>query len=357
MMRWGHADWIWLVALPLLAIGLYAWGHLRRRRLIEQAGRSALIRRLVASVSVERRLFKQLLVVLALGLWVAAALRPQHGRRPEPLRRTGIDIAIAFDISKSMLARDVQPSRIDAARSELSTLVQTLQGHRMALVPFAGVAFTQSPLTADKSAIRLYLDSLDPRQMPVGGTNLAMAIEQGVELLTGTEDRGEKASRSRVLLLITDGEDVARDQGEAARAAAKKAAEAGVKLYAVAIGTLLGEPIPILNEDGSHGGYQRDSAGKPIYSKLNMSLLEELVDLADPEAMEDVRVFHHDGSQSMAVRLSNALDGLQKSTIESNLRHRFGEKYQYALLPGLLLLLIELLLSERRRARAKEEVA
>ncbi|MCA9547239.1 MAG: VWA domain-containing protein [Myxococcales bacterium] len=357
MMRWGHGEWVWMVALPVLAIGLFAWGHHMRRRLIDKAGASGLIRQLVASVSMERRLFKQLLMVLGLSLLVAAALRPQHGRRPEPLRRTGIDIAIAFDISKSMLARDVQPSRLDAARSELETMLSTLQGHRMALVPFAGVAWIQSPLTADKSAIRLYLDSLDPRQMPVGGTNLAMAIELGTKLLTGSEDRGEKASRSRVLLLITDGEDANKDLGEAAKEAAKKASEAGVKIYAVAIGTLLGEPIPVLNDDGSHAGYQRDSEGKPIYSKLNMDLLEELADLADPQDVEALRVLHHDGSESMAVALANALDTLQKSTIESSLRHRFGEKFQYAILPAVLLLLIEVLLGERARRRRREEAA
>jgi Ca-activated chloride channel family protein len=350
-MRWGAGDLWWLALAPLLAVGLFAYGHLMRKHLVERAGNATLIRKLIETVSMERRLFKQLLLVLALGALALAALRPQYGRRPEPLRQTGIDVAIAFDISKSMLARDVQPSRIDAARQELNALLDTLEGHRMALVPFAGVAFTQSPLTADKSALRLYLDSLNPKQMPVGGTNLAMAIEQGVSLLTGNEDRGDKASRSRVLLLITDGEDAARDKGEAAKAAAKKAAEAGVLIYAVAVGTRMGEPIPVLNDDGSHAGYQKNSQGKPIYSKLNMELLESLADLADPENIDAARVFLYDGGESMAGRLSESLGALQQSTIEASMRHRFGEKFQLALLPGLLLLLLELLLGERRRRK------
>lgn len=353
-MRWGQPEYWWLLALPILAITAWVYGHLVRRHLARKAGDHPLVARLLATASPERRLLKQLIIGLALTLAVLAAVRPQYGRRPEALRQTGVDIAIAFDISKSMLARDVQPSRIEAARRELALLLATLQGDRIALVPFAGIAFTQSPLTADQSAIRLYLGSLDPRQMPVGGTNLAAAIDRGVELLTSAGDRGERSSRSQVLLLITDGEDVAGDQGEAARAAAQKAAEAGVKLHAIAVGTRLGEPIPIVNPDGTHGGYQKGSDGKPIYSKLDVNLLEDLARLADPAATGRQRVFQYDGGQSVAPALAAELDTLQKSVMEAGLRHTYGEKFQYLLLPAVLLLLLDLLIAERRRRRRED---
>lgn len=355
-MRWGQPDMWWLAALPLLAIALWVYGHLVRRHLARKAGDHPLVLRLLASFSPERRLFKQLVVGLALTLAVIAAIRPQYGRRPEALRQTGVDVAIAFDISKSMLARDVPPSRIEAARMQLRTLLAQLVGDRVALVPFAGIAFVQSPLTADQSAIKLYLDSLDPMQMPVGGTNLAMAIDKGVGLLTGEGDRGDRQSRSRVLLLITDGEDVSGDDGEAAREAARKAAEAGVKLYAVAVGTRLGEPIPIVGDDGSHQGYQKDGQGKPIYSKLDVQLLEELARLADPEATDRQRVFQYDGADVSAV-LAAELDTLQKTALESAMRHRYGEKFQYVLFPAILLLLLDLLIGERRRRRREEQAS
>ncbi|MCA9538541.1 MAG: VWA domain-containing protein [Myxococcales bacterium] len=354
-MRWGHGEWWWLIALPIGAVALFIFGHLMRQHLLARAGHLPLVRQLLATFSPERRIFKQLLIGLSLALVTIAALRPQYGRRPETLRQTGIDIAIVFDISKSMLARDVQPSRIQAARDQLARLLGRLTGDRVALVPFAGVAFTQSPLTADQGAIKLYLDSLDPMQMPVGGTNLAMAIKQGTTLLTGEEDRGERSSRSRVLLLITDGEDVAADQGEAAKAAAKAAGEAGVRIYAVAIGTRLGEPIPLINADGTHAGYQKDSSGKPIYSKLNLPLLEELARAADPERPDATRVFHFDGSRQVADALATELDTMQKDALEGAMRQKYGEKFQYALLPAILLLLIELFIGERRRRRREEE--
>ena len=354
-MRWGEPSLWWLSFVPVIAIVLLVYGHLIRRQLLAKAGHIPQIKTLIETLSMERRLTKQLMIVLALILVTVAALRPQYGRRPETLRQSGIDIAIAFDISKSMLARDTQPSRLQAARRQLSDLMDRLSGDRIALVPFAGIAFTQSPLTADQGAIRMYLDSLDPKQMPVGGTNLAMAMEEGVRLLTGKQDRGDQGARSRVLLLMTDGEDVATDQGEAAKAAAQKAAEAGVKVFAVAIGTRLGEPIPIYNDDGSHAGYQKDRSGKPIVSSLNMTLLEELVRLADPESPDAQRVFQFEGSTSIAGPLAAELDTLQKTALANAMRHTYNEKFQYVLLPAILLLLMELFISERRRRR-KDEV-
>ncbi len=351
-MRWGHGDLWWLALVPVAAVALLVYGHLLRRHLVERAGRHALVQKLLATFSVERRLFKQLLFVLAISLVTAAAVRPQYGRRPEPLRQSGIDIAIAFDISKSMLVEDVAPSRIQAARAQLVQLLDVLKGDRAALVPFAGVAFTQSPLTADQSAIRLYLDSLDPMQMPVGGTNLEMAIKEGLRVLTGRGDRGERSSRSRVLLLITDGEDVALDAGKAAKEAARKAAEEGVKLYAVAVGTRSGDPVPQFDEEGNRAGYKKDSEGKTIFSKLNVELLEELCKLADPENPDATRVFQFDGTDAVGETLAAELDTLQKSALEANIRHKHGEKFQYALLPAILLLLGDVLVGERRRRAA-----
>jgi Ca-activated chloride channel family protein len=351
MMRWGHPELFWVLAVPVAAVFLWVYGAAVRRTLRARAGAAPLVQKLLATFSPQRRLVKQFLVGTALLLIALAALRPQFGRRPEALRQSGIDVAIAFDISKSMLARDVAPSRLQAARELLLRLVTTLQGDRVALVPFAGVAFTQSPLTADNSAIRLYLDSLDPQKMPVGGTNLAMAITQATQLLTGPADKAENAGRSRVILLLTDGEDVAPGAGDAAKKAARKAAEQGIALYAIGIGTMTGEPIPLVDANGNHAGYQKGTDGKPIYSKLNLTLLEELARLSDPQNAAKPHVFAHDGSTDVAAQLASTLGELQKTTLEASVRHQFGEKFQYVLLPGILFLLAEMLISERRRRR------
>lgn len=349
-MRFAYAELWWLWLTPILGLILILFGTWRRYVLKRSIGDLALIEALLNTFSIERRVIKLTLTLFALVALTIAALRPQFGRRSEVQQQSGIDIAVAFDISKSMLARDVQPSRLEAARGLLGELIQRLSGHRLALVPFAGIAFTQSPLTADKSAFKLYLRSLDPQQMPVGGTNLAMAIREGISRLNSAGDRGEKASRSRVLLLITDGEDLSPEAGEGVKSAAAEAKEAGVFIYSIAVGTRSGEPIPILNKDGTHAGYQRDRMGKPIYSKLNMTLLEEIGKLADPEHPDVQKVFSLDGKRDVVGELSVAFNQLQRSKLDSTVRHRYGERYAYPLGLALLLLLIEALLSDRRRS-------
>jgi Ca-activated chloride channel family protein len=351
-MRWGSPELFFVLLAPLLAVGAWLYGSAARRRAIARAGDAPLVARLLAAHLPQRRLARQALLGLALTLLCVAALRPQLGRRPEALRRTGVDIAVAFDISKSMLVKDVLPSRLEAARQRIGELMSRLNGDRVALVPFAGVAFTQSPLTADNSAIRLYLQSLDPNQMPVGGTNLAAAIDEGVKVLTGRGDKAETSGRSQVLLLVTDGEDVASTQGEAAKKAAQKAAEAGIRIYAIGLGTMTGDPIPLYNNSGQHAGYQQDSTGKPIYSKLNLKLLEELARLSDPANPNETRVFLDDGKTAALEGMLGALEKQQRTTLEASIKHQYGERFQLLLIPALLLLLIEMRLSERRRAAA-----
>lgn len=373
-MRIAYLHLWWLSLLPILALGLMAYASWRRRQVTQALGERHLIELLKGSVSLEKRLTKATLLWLGLIGLTLTALRPQFGRRAEIQHQVGIDVAIAFDISKSMLARDVYPSRLDAARHELTTLVEALYNHRVALIPFAGIAFTQSPLTADKSAFRLFLRGLNPQHMPIGGTNIAMAIREGTKRLSGSADRGDKLSRSSVLLLITDGEDLATQQAkEEIKTAVKEANEAGVLIYAVGVGTLSGEPIPIFNKDGTHAGYQRDREGRPIHSRLNLDLLREIVSESlpaeisgDPEELAKYqklkRVFLLDGHNALSVELAESFSKLNQHKLSDSIQHRYGEKYAYALIPALILLLLELIISDRRkhaqsRATQREEAA
>jgi len=346
-MRWGYLEYLWICAAPLLVLILYAYARWRRNLQLKRAGDHFLVEQLLKTVSPERRMIKRFCVFFAVVLLTLAALRPQYGQEQTTVRKAGIDVAIAFDISKSMLARDVVPSRIMAARTALKQLLTNISGDRVALVPFAGISFVQSPLTGDQSAIDMYLDELNPLQMPVGGTNIAEAIRRGTALLTGSADKGDRGARSRVVLLITDGEDNHPDRAKAARAAAKQASEQGVLVLAVAVGTAMGEPIPILDEAGNHQGYVRGQDGQPVVSKLNLALLEELT--GTPAASEGSRVFQFNGENDVITPLTATLKGLQRSALEMAMRHRYNEKYQYLLFPAILLLLIETLLSDRRR--------
>ena len=346
-MRWGHIEFIWICGAPILVLLCYAFGAWRRRQKLARLGDHHLVQKLIASFSPERRIIKRFCFFFAVVLLTIAALRPQYGQKQTTIRRAGIDVAIAFDISKSMLARDVVPSRIMAARTALKQLLRNISGDRIALVPFAGISFVQSPLTGDQSAIEMYLDELDPLQMPVGGTNLAEAIRRSTALLTSASDRGDRGARSRVILLITDGEDNHPDRSKAAKEAAKQATEKGILIYAIAVGTAVGEPIPILDEVGNHKGYVKGTDGQPIVSKLNLDLLESLT--MSESASEDTRLFLFEGTSDVITPITDAFKSLQRSALDLAMRHRYNEKYQYFLFPAILLLLIELLVSERRR--------
>ena len=346
-MRWGYLDSLWICAAPVFVLVTYAFGAWRRQQKLSKVGDHHLVKKLIASFSPERRIVKRFCFFFAIVLLTIAALRPQYGQNQTTVRRAGIDVAVAFDISKSMLARDVVPSRIMAARTTLKQLLSNISGDRIALVPFAGISFVQSPLTGDQSAIEMYLDELDPNQMPVGGTNLAEAIRRSTALLTGSADKGDRGARSRVILLITDGEDNHPDRAEAAKKAAKAANEEGILIYAIAVGTAVGEPIPILDKNGTHKGYVKGADGQPIVSKLNLDLLEEIT--GNTAENTSGQLFLFEGGNDITTPLTDAFKGLQRSALELAMRHRYNEKYQYFLFPAILLLLIELLVSERRR--------
>ncbi len=352
-MRWAYASQISTIFMAvfltmIFAIACFLYAQWRRKKIFDRLGDEKLIAKMTQSLSLDKRYFKQFLFTLSLIIAVLSSFRPQFGRNSEIQEQSGIDIAVAFDISKSMLAKDVQPSRLELAKQQIIALTNGLSGHRMALIPFAGIAFTQSPLTADKSAFRLYMKGLNPQDMPVGGTNLGMAIRESMSRLTSKEDRGDKISRSRVILLVTDGEDATADLGEDAKKAAQEAKEAGILIYAIAVGSKVGEPIPIIGQNGNHIGYQKDKNGKPIYSKLNIELLEELSKITDPEN-QTVKVFLLENATEVVSKLEDAFAKLQRTTFENTIRHRYGEKYFWFVIPLIFILLLELLISDRKR--------
>jgi Ca-activated chloride channel family protein len=351
-MRWAYASQISSIFIAVfftivIALVCFLYANWRRKQIFNRLGDEKLIAKMTQSLSLDKRYFKQFLFTLALILAVLASFRPQFGRNSELQEQNGIDIAVAFDISKSMFAKDVQPSRLELAKQQIIALTNGLSGHRMALIPFAGIAFTQSPLTADKSAFRLYMKGLNPQDMPVGGTNVSMAIREAISRLTSKGDRGDKVSRSRVILLVTDGEDATADQGEDAKKAAEEAKAAGILIYAIAVGSKVGEPIPMIGQNGNHIGYQKDRNGKPIYSKLNIELLEELSKITNPEG--DKKVFLLENATEVVSQLEASFSKLQKTAFENTIRHRYGEKYFWFVIPLILILLLELLISDRKR--------
>ena len=335
--------------LPGVLLSVWAVLQLANwRKRLAKLGESPVALRLVASFDLKRAMLRTALWILALVLLVGAAVRPRYGMRETEVSNAGIDIALVIDASKSMLVKDVVPSRLQGTALEISALLSRLAGGRVALVPFAGIPFVQCPLTSDHDVIRTYLQDLRPEDLPVGGTNIGRALTLATELLSGEKENAEaelrdnlmpqfKGSKNKAIVLFSDGE----DHEGAALAAARKAAEVGIRVYTVGVGSSFGDPVPVLGPDGTATGVLKDEAGNPVFSKLNMDLLDEVAKASGGQA------FRY-SNQSVAPQLFAALDSLEKAEFQAQFKQLGEDRYQLLLGPAILLLLAELLLAGRR---------
>ena len=334
-MRFANPQLLWLLlTIPLLVVGLalrYEW----RRRMLARLGHLPQIRNLTATVSLPRRTLKAVLLVLGVTLLVLALARPQAGERSTMAPKLGIDIVVALDFSKSMLAKDVYPNRVERAKAELGRLIDSLRGDRIGLVAFAGETLSY-PLTTDYHAAKLFWRDMTPLDMPVGGTAIGKAIVAGTRLLVGV--RGKGPPRSQIILLLTDGEDHQSDPEEAA----KEAAEKGVRIFAIGIGSHSGEPVPLVNEDGTGAGYMRRPDGTVVTTRLDTKTLRKI-------AAATKGVFKVIDPKNFAVDpVLRELAKLKKTESKSRLIKHYDEVFHWFLLPAFLLLLIEATIRERK---------
>ncbi|MFP2963871.1 VWA domain-containing protein [Myxococcus sp. 1LA] len=327
-----------LLVLVGLTLGLLALvGALRRRSRVRALLHERHAERFTPGVSVWRPAAQSGLYGLGLALFGFALAQPQCGTKSELTKRRGIDVVVALDASKSMFARDVQPSRLERAKLELTTLLDELKGDRVGLVVFAGDAFIQSPLTSDYSAVKLFLRAVDPEVMPQGGTNVGAALRLSKQVL----DNADRGSKERVVVLLTDGEDLVGDVGEATEALK----DAGVQVLAVGVGSESGEPIPVFDRRGAFVDYKKDASGETVITRLDRAGLTALA-----EATGGTFYFQPRGvAMSQVVE---RIDQMQKSELESRVTVRYDERFQSYAIPGLALLALGMLLlpSSRRRS-------
>jgi Ca-activated chloride channel homolog len=281
--------------------------------------------------------------LLGVGLFLLffAAAGPQCGERTELVKRSGIDLVIAIDASNSMLARDVKPSRLARAKLEVTALLDRLKGDRVGLIVFAGDAFVQCPLTTDYAAARLFLRAIDPAAMPQQGTAIARALLEAKRVLEG----GGRGSAAKAVLVITDGED---QEGDALQAAGELS-EAGIRVYAVAVGSESGEPIPIVDKDDNVTGYKKDREGKTVLSRTDVAGLRELASHGGGLVLRGT------GADLGVLQVLPELDKLQKGELESRLSVQYDDKYGWFAWPSFVLLALGAALGDgplRRRRLA-----
>lgn len=338
-MRFADPVWLFGTLIALAVAGLLVAGGVLLLRAVRRFGDEARVNALITSRAGGRRALKGVLLVLAVALAFVALAKPQYGRGTRLIPATDLDVVVVLDYSKSMYARDVVPSRIARAKIEVGQLIQDLPGARFGAVAFAGEPMS-FPLTSDGAAIAQFFRQLSPNDMPVGGTAIARALTAGRELL---ERDPLSRTHRKVLVLVTDGEDLEGDPVTVA----ESAASAGITIDVVQIGGRTPEPIPEVNAAGEVTGLRTDDQGKPLTTSLSAAGEAQLARIAELTRGMVVRSEHGEtGIRAVARSL-----GRMKSELSERVETVYADVYAYPLGLAILLLVAETFVGESRRRR------
>ena len=328
MFRFEEPTYLYLLLLLPLLAALFLYSNYRRRKAIKKFGDPELMVQLMPDASKYRPDVKFWIVFVAIGLFAVLLARPQFGSRLETVKRQGIEVIIALDISNSMLAEDVQPSRLQKAKRLVSQLVDKMENDKVGMIVFAGDAFTQLPITSDYISAKMFLETIDPSLISKQGTALGAAINLSTRSFTPMEGVG------RTVILITDGE----NHEDGALEAAKAAVEKGIQINVLGVGMPEGAPIPI---PGSND-YRRDREGNVVVTKLNEQMCQEIAQVGQGIY---VRV---DNSNAAQNAITKEINKLAKADVETQVYTEFNEQFQAIAWIILLLLLVEMLILERK---------
>lgn len=321
-----------LLGVLCVAIFLF-WAISRKKKILARFGDLPLILRTAPYISFARQRTKAVLLILGLTFVVVALARLQFGTHLEMLRREGIDIIVALDVSNSMLAQDMKPNRLEKAKQELRSIIDRLKGDRIGLIAFAGEAFVQCPLTLDLGTARMLLQVMDNQSVSIQGTSLSAAIQVAQKSFESQE------KKHKVLVVLTDGEDF----GGSVDQAAEEARNDGIKIYTVGIGNPAGEPIPVLDRQGNQVGFKKDENGEVIMTKLDEATLRKL-------SLATGGKFYNASAGEMELdKIFDDIAGMEKKELEGTLVTKYDDRYQWPLLFALVLLVIEFFVPERKK--------
>lgn len=325
MFKFEDPAYLWLLWIVPLFVVIRLYVVWRRRKLLRKLGDPDLLRQLMPDVSAARSAWKFWLLMAAMSMLVVMLARPQMGSKVSNDKRNGIETIIALDISNSMLAQDVAPSRLEKSKMMVENLVDNFTNDKIGLVVFAGDAFVQLPITSDYVSAKMFLQSIDPSLISTQGTDLARAINLAASSFTQQQGVG------RAIILITDGEDHEGGAEEAAKAAKKK----GINVFILGIGSTKGAPIPVGN-----GEYLKDGSGNVVMSALNEQMCREVAQAGSGTYI------HVDNSSDAQEKLNSELSKLQKGETQSVVYSEYAEQFQAFCLLVILLLIMEACLLE-----------
>jgi Ca-activated chloride channel family protein len=336
-MTFGAPQWFWaLLMIPFLVV-LFVRAERRAALRLREFVSERLLPNLARTVDRRRRNFRFALTLLGLALAIIALAQPRWGYTYEDAKRKGLDLILAVDTSRSMLSNDVLPNRLQRVKLATQDLINELQGDRVGLVAFAGRAFLQAPLTIDYDAAVEAISDLDTNTIPEGGTNISDAIDLAVRTF------GKSAIGNRAVIIFTDGEELSGDASKTAKAAA----DAGVRIFTIGVGTPEGSLIPISNGEGGGTAFVKDSKGQVVKSKLDERRLKETA-----ESTGGFYLHLEDGPRTMKHLFAEGLAKMQAGDIDARLSRRPIERYQWPLGAAMFFLAVSFLMRERKRLRA-----
>lgn len=330
-MKFGALNSAWLFLLVPLLVIFYRWAFLKKGKMRRAFADLDLWDRLRVGLSPGKQRLKPILIVLVAGLLAFSLLEPRWGYRWEDIRRRGIDLLVAVDTSKSMLADDIKPSRLARAKREVEDLLGLVRGDRVGLIAFAGRAFVLCPLTLDYGALRIFINDLSVSTIPRGGSNIGAAIEKAIDAFeTGP-------GKHKALLLITDGENLEGDY----EAAARKAKQEDIRIFTIGIGGEEGTPITLTDERGSR--YLKDREGNIVVSKLNESALQKI-------ALLTGGAYHRATPRGLELDLiyKDRIAKMDKKKLETTRKKIYEHRFQWPLAVALALLFLESILGEKK---------
>ena len=329
MFRFGDPTCLYLLAILPVLLAFYIYSNYRRTQRIKKYGDPELLKQLMPEVSNARMAWKFWLSFFAIALIIFVLGRPQFGAKMETVKRSGIETVIALDISNSMLAEDVQPNRLDKSKKLVSKLVDSFTNDKVGLIVFAGQAFTQLPITSDYISAKMFLDAINPSLIASQGTDIGGAINLAIKSFTPKEGVG------RAIIIITDGENHEGGAEDAARAAAEK----GMLVYVLGVGSPEGSPIP----SGTRANdFRKDKDGNVIVTRLNDQMCQSI---AKAGKGMYIRVYNSNSAQRL---LQSEMDKLAKADVETTVFTEFDEQFMVVAWIALIVLVIEILILERK---------
>ncbi len=331
-MKFGNPNFIYSFLIILALIAFYIFAFKTRKVALKKFAQKGLLKDLLLTVNPAMQRLKVILLILGVALCLLALMRPQWGFRWEEVKRKGLDIIIALDTSKSMLAQDIKPNRLERSKLAIIDLTKNLKSDRIGLVAFSGSAFLQCPLTVDYGGFLLSTESINVETIPKGGTSISSAIREAIKSYAG----GQK--KYKVLVIITDGED---HEGGALKAA-EDAKKEGITIFCIGIGTKEGDLIPITQNDGRKE-FLKDKEGNVIKSKLDEITLQKIALTTGGSYLRSTaREFGLD------LLYKERLSKMEKRELEGKMVKQYEERFQIILGIALLLFLSEPIINDRK---------